>query len=177
MVDFEGRIQVQTEVQAELGRVRRTGGCAGPARANHRRFMPVCRAQGAPRHAFARAVLRIGFSNAPFSSPRHPEYGRTGEQGRDAAPDVLESAGRDLLASCWVLMAQPKFASPGCRLRVDPCLRAASIGPENPRTQPTPAALVAGSPELSRLGSLRPLAGPGHGPAPGAAHAPATPGA
>lgn len=120
---------------------------------------------------------RIGFSNAPFSSPRHPEYGRTGEQGRDAAPDVLESAGRDLLASCWVLMAQPKFASPGCRLRVVPCLRAASIGPENPRTPPTPAALVAGSPELSRSGSLRPLAGPGHGPAPGAAHAPATPGA
>ena len=34
-----------------------------------------------------------GFSNVPFSSPRHPEYGRTGEQGRDAAPDMLESTG------------------------------------------------------------------------------------
>ena len=68
-------------------------------------------------------------------------------------------------------MVQPKFASPWCRLRVIPGLRAASIGPATARTQPTPAALVAGSPELSRLDGLRPLAGPGHGQAPGAAHA------
>ena len=88
-MDFEVRIQVQTEVQAELGRVRRTGGCAGPARANHRRFMPVCRAQGAPRHAFARAVLRIGFSNAPFSSRGTPNTAEQGSRGGTQRPTYL----------------------------------------------------------------------------------------
>jgi hypothetical protein len=34
-------------------------------------------------------------------------------------------------------MAQPKFASPWCRLRVIPCLRAASIGPATTRRQAT----------------------------------------
>lgn len=51
-------------------------------------------------------------------------------------------------------MAQPKCVSLWRRLRVIPCLRAASIGPATNRTQPTPGALVAGSPELSRLGGL-----------------------
>jgi hypothetical protein len=63
-------------------------------------------------------------------------------------------------------MAQPKSVCLWRRLRVIPCLRAASFSPATTRTQPTPAAWVAGSPELSRLGGLRPLAAPGHGPAP-----------
>ena len=43
----------------------------------------------------------------------------------------------------------------------------AAIGPVNFAKQPTPAARFAGSPELSRLGGLRPLAAPGREPAPG----------
>jgi hypothetical protein len=45
----------------------------------------------------------------------------------------------------------------------------------NLRSQPTPPARGAGSPERSRLGGLRPLARPGHGQAPEEVHAPAIP--
>ena len=75
------------------------------------------------------------------------------------------------------LTAQRKVVFLGRLLRVIPCHQAAFIGPANPRTQPTPAALCIGSPERSRLGSVRPLAAPGHGLAPEGVPAPAAPGA
>ena len=53
----------------------------------------------------------------------------------------------------------------------------AAIGPVNFAKQPTPAARFAGSPELSRLGGLRPLAAPGREPALEAAPGPADPSA
>ncbi len=112
----------------------------------------------------ARDDRRIGVSNALFLPHGTPN---TAAKGRNTAPDTLESV----------------F---GCRLRpagdllgvdVIPCLRDASFSPAATRTQPTPAALLAGSPELSRLVGLRPLAAPGHGLAPEAAPRPADPSA
>ncbi len=73
--------------------------------------------------------------------------------------------------------AQPKVLFLGCRRRVFTCRHAASIGPALPRTQPTPEARGAGSPERPRLGSVRPLAAPGEGLARAGVPAPAIPGA
>ena len=61
--------------------------------------------------------------------------------------------------------------------RVTPGRQPTSIGPADSVTQPTAAALVIGSPELSRLGSIRPLASLGHGAAREAVHEPADPSA
>ena len=97
-----------------------------------------------------------------FPSLWHPEHDRT----RHLVPLNLSS---EAVAVCWASKAPPKIVLHGRRLRVIPGLQGTSTDPANPRTQQTPAARGAGSPERSersRLGSLRPLAAPGHRLAP-----------
>ena len=98
----------------------------------------------------------------PFSSPTAPRtrQNRGGTQ-RPKRLNLPLDAGRSLLGVDSPVERRLFWR----HLRVSPCHRTTSIGHENTRTQPTPAARVAGSPELSRLGSFRPLAAPGHGPA------------
>ena len=110
----------------------------------------------------------------PFSFPMAPRtrHNRGGTQ-RPTRLNLSLDAVRDLSGVHSPAEKRPS----GRRPRVTPCHRAESIGPENPRAQPTPAALVAGSPERSQLGSVRPLAAPGHGPAHEAVPWPAIPGA
>lgn len=115
------------------------------------------------------AGRRIGFSNALFSYPMAP---RTRQSTALGAFESVFGGGCGLLG----VDSAAKIVRHGRRLRVIPCHQAACIGPAKPRTQSTPAALVVGSPERSRLGSLRPLAAPGHGLAPEAVPAPADPG-
>ena len=113
------------------------------------------------------ANLGEQYFQTPFSLPHGTP---------NTAPDARESVfggGRVLLSADSA--AENRLL--GRRLRAIPCHQAASTGPENLRTRPTPAALVAGSPERSRLGNVRPLAGPGHGLAPEGVPEPAAPGA
>ena len=79
----------------------------------------------------------IGFSNALFPSSWHPE--------RDRARRLVRlSLSTEAAAVCRALTALQKIVRLGRCLRVIPGHQGTSTDPANPRTQPTPSALVAG---------------------------------
>ena len=120
-----------------------------PRELGRQRVVPGEQASGRGRVG---AGVRIVFSNALFPSPWHPDRARTWHL-------VRLNLSSEAAAVCWAFTAPPKIVRLGQRLRVIPRRKAASVDRANPRTQPTPATRGAGSPERSRLGSLRPLAG------------------
>jgi len=105
-----------------------------------------------PPASIPRCRERIGFSNALFPSPWHPEPDR-------ARRLVRFSLFSEAAAVCWALTPSPKIVLRGRRLRFVPGLQVTSTDLANPRSQPTPPARGAGSPVRSRLGGLRPLQG------------------
>ena len=101
----------------------------------------------------------------PFSSPTAP---RTRQPRGGTERSKRLSLSLDAVRDLFGVHGPAKNRLSGRCPRVTPCPRASSIGFKSPRTQPTPADPVAGSPEWAQLGSLRPLAAPGQGQAHGA---------
>ena len=119
-------------------------------------------------------VRRIGFSNALFPARRHPEHGRTGAE--HSAQRACTCLWRRLRS---VGRGQPsREASFSGAIRGLPLVARSlpSVRQLPGRSRPQRPWLP-GSPERSRLGSVRPLAAPDLGPAHEAVPAPASPGA